>query len=81
MVRFFLSISVLLFSRFMGCRTTSPVILNEHAVSYSEVQEIARSHQARIHSMAGEGRISIETPQSPKRFFYAVTPKTGFGSD
>jgi len=38
------------------------LIVGSRSISSSEVQEIARSHHARIHSLKGEGRISIETP-------------------
>ena len=62
MVRFFLF--TLCFSSLMliGCRTTSPLNLSTPSISYEEVQEITRSHHTHIHSMSGEGRISIETP-------------------
>lgn len=48
---------------FIGCRTTSTLNLSNRSVSYSEVQEIACNHHARIHTMTGEGEISIETPE------------------
>jgi outer membrane lipoprotein-sorting protein len=45
-----------------GCRTTSNLNLDSRSISSKEVQDVVRQHHARIHSMKGEGRISIETP-------------------
>ena len=45
-----------------GCRTTSTLDLARSPVSAARVQEIVRMHHAFIHSLKGEGRISVETP-------------------
>ncbi|RPI05552.1 MAG: DUF4292 domain-containing protein [Ignavibacteriae bacterium] len=65
-----LSLPVVLF---MGCRTTSTLKSGDYPISYSEVQETARSHHARIHSMTGEGRISIETPDIAQSGSFVLT--------
>jgi outer membrane lipoprotein-sorting protein len=57
----------------IGCRTTRPFILSDRSISYSEVQEITRSHHARIHSMVGEGRISVETPEIAQSGSFVLT--------
>jgi outer membrane lipoprotein-sorting protein len=56
-----------------GCRTTSLLKLSEHPVSWSEVQEVTRSHHIRIHSMSGEGQISIETPEIAQTGSFILT--------
>jgi outer membrane lipoprotein-sorting protein len=72
---FRLSIFTLCLSIFtlVGCRTTSPLNLSNHPISYSEVQEITRSHHARIRSMLGEGRVSIETPEIAQSGSFSLT--------
>ena len=65
-----LCVSLLLF---VGCRTTSSLNLDERSISYSEVQEVTRSHHAHIHSMVGEGRISIETPEIAQSGSFILT--------
>ena len=57
----------------VGCRTTSPMNLSNHPISYSEVQEITRSHHAHIHSMWGEGRVSVETPEIAQSGSFILT--------
>jgi outer membrane lipoprotein-sorting protein len=56
-----------------GCRTTSSLNLGERSFSYGEVQEVMRSHHAHIHSIAGEGRISIETPDISQNGSFTLT--------
>jgi outer membrane lipoprotein-sorting protein len=73
MARFFVFTFSLIMFTLLGCRTTSPVILNEHSISFEEVQEVARRHHAHIHSMSGEGRISIETPQVAQSGSFILT--------
>ena len=58
---------------FVGCRTTRPLNLNDHPISYLEVQEISRNHHMHIHSMVGEGRISIETPEIAQSGSFTLT--------
>jgi len=62
MVRLILVVFCISLLAIEGCRTTSSLNLGERSFSYGEVQEVMRSHHAHIHSIAGEGRISIETP-------------------
>jgi outer membrane lipoprotein-sorting protein len=45
-----------------GCRTTSTLNLSNRSISSKDVQDAVRQHHARIQSMKGEGRISIESP-------------------
>jgi outer membrane lipoprotein-sorting protein len=47
--------------------------LSNHSISYSEVQEITRSHHARIQSMSGEGRVSVETPEIAQSGSFILT--------
>jgi outer membrane lipoprotein-sorting protein len=68
LVTFFISLLAL-----EGCRTTSSLNLGERSISYGEVQEVMRSHHARIHSIAGEGRISIETPDISQNGSFILT--------
>jgi outer membrane lipoprotein-sorting protein len=56
-----------------GCRTTSLLKLSEHPVSWSEVQEVTRGHHERIHSMSGEGQISLETPEIAQSGSFILT--------
>ncbi len=56
-----------------GCRTTSSLNLRERSISYGEVQEVMRSHHTRIHSISGEGRISIETPDISQNGSFILT--------
>ena len=56
-----------------GCRTTSSLNLGDRSISYGEVQEVTRSHHALIHSIAGEGRISIETPEISQNGSFVLT--------
>jgi hypothetical protein len=58
---------------FVGCRTTSTLNLSNRSISYSEVQEVMRSHHANIHSMLGEGRISVETPEIAQSGSFVLT--------
>jgi hypothetical protein len=69
------SVFTLCFSIFalIGCRTTSPLNLGNRSISYSEVQEVTRSHHASIHSMLCEGRISIETPEIAQSGSFTLT--------
>ncbi|MCX6120857.1 MAG: DUF4292 domain-containing protein [Ignavibacteriales bacterium] len=69
------SIFLLCFSllTLIGCRTTRPLNLGDRPVSYLEVQEITRSHHAHIHSMTGEGRISVETPEIAQSGSFTLT--------
>jgi outer membrane lipoprotein-sorting protein len=69
------SIFILCFSllTLIGCRTTRPLNLGDRSVSYSEVQEVTRSHHAHIHSMLGEGRISVETPEIAQSGSFTLT--------
>jgi outer membrane lipoprotein-sorting protein len=73
MLRLFLVTLCLSILTLIGCRTTSPLNLGERSISYSEVQEVARSHHAHIHSMLGEGRISIETPEIAQSGSFILT--------
>ena len=73
MIRVFLCSCCCVLFMFLGCRTTNSVVLNEHAVSYLEVQALARTHHAYIHSLSGEGRISIETPQIAQSGSFILT--------
>jgi hypothetical protein len=57
----------------VGCRTTRPLNLDGHSVSYSEVQEISQRQHAYIHSITGEGRISIETPEIAQSGSFILT--------
>jgi outer membrane lipoprotein-sorting protein len=56
-----------------GCRPTSHLSLGDHSISYSEVQEITRTHHAHIHSILGEGRISVETPEIAQSGSFILT--------
>jgi outer membrane lipoprotein-sorting protein len=56
-----------------GCRTTRSLDIGDRSVSFSEVQEIARNHHAHIHSMRGEGSISIETPDIAQTGSFILT--------
>ena len=56
-----------------GCRTTSSLNLSDRSISYLEVQEVMHSHHAYIHSIVGEGRISIETPDISQNGSFILT--------
>ena len=73
MLRLFLFTLCLSIFALIGCRTTSSLNLAERSISYSEVQEVTRSHHAHIHSMVGEGRISIETPEIAQSGSFILT--------
>ncbi len=73
MFRFLIFILCFSFFTLVGCRTTSPLNLSNHTISYSEVQEIACSHHARIHSMLCEGRVYIETPEIAESGSFILT--------
>ncbi len=46
-----------------GCTTSSSVRTGSGSVNVREMQDAVRLNHARIQSMQGEGRISVETPQ------------------
>jgi Domain of unknown function (DUF4292) len=73
MFRFSLFAACLVILTLEGCRTTSPLKLADHSISYSEVQEVTRRHHAQIHSLTGEGRISIETPEIAQSGSFILT--------
>jgi hypothetical protein len=73
MFRFFFFILCLSILALMGCRTTRPLNLGDRSISYSEVQDITRRHHARIHSMLGEGQISVETPEMAQSGSFLLT--------
>jgi len=58
---------------FTGCRTTSTMNLGNRPISSSEVQDMVRTHHTRIHSMKGEGRISVETPDMAQSGSFSLT--------
>jgi hypothetical protein len=70
--RFLFSLCCVLLS-LTGCRTTSSLNLSSSSISYAEVQERSRSHHARIHSMMGEGQISLETPDMSQSGSFILT--------
>ncbi len=57
----------------IGCRTSSPLNLCNRSISYSEVQEMTQKHHAHIHSMSGQGRISVETPEIAQSGSFILT--------
>jgi len=73
MSRFSFLISCFSIIILVGCRTTSTLNLSDRSISYSEVQEITRSHHAQIQSMSGEGRISVETPEIAQSGSFILT--------
>jgi outer membrane lipoprotein-sorting protein len=62
MARYLLTILVFFILTFTGCRTTSTLNLGNRSISSEEVQDVVRQHHARIQSVEGEGRLSIESP-------------------
>lgn len=56
-----------------GCRTTSTLNLANRPVSSTEVQSAVRTHVQQIHSLQGEGRISIETPDIAQTGSFILT--------
>jgi outer membrane lipoprotein-sorting protein len=73
MNRFFFFALYISIITFVGCRTPSPLNLGNRSISYSEVQEVTRKHHTYIHSMSGEGRISIETPEIAQSGSFILT--------
>lgn len=61
------------FLLFMGCRTGSTLDLGNRSLSSIEVQETVRTHHSRIHSMKGEGSISVETPDIAQSGSFSLT--------
>ena len=55
----------------VGCRTTST--LNLSKISYLKVQEVMHNHHAHIHSILGEGRISVETSEFAQSGSFVLT--------
>lgn len=60
---------------FIGCRTTSMLNLGNRSVSSIEVQEVVRAQHTHIQSIKGEGRISVETPETANSGFFILTLK------
>jgi hypothetical protein len=73
MVQRFSFVLVLFFLSFIGCRTTSTLNLGNRSITSAEVQEIARTHHARIQTIQGEGRISVETPEIAQSGAFILT--------
>jgi outer membrane lipoprotein-sorting protein len=67
---FILCVSLLLLA---GCRTTRSLNLGDRSISFSEVQENTRNIHSHIHTMQGEGRISIETPDIAQSGSFVLT--------
>jgi len=57
----------------VGCRTTSMLNLGSRMISSTEVQEVVRENHARIQSLKGEGRISVETPEIAQSGSFILT--------
>lgn len=53
---------IVLISLLAGCSSGSTTNLANRTVSALEVQEIVKANQERMHSLRGEGRISVENP-------------------
>jgi outer membrane lipoprotein-sorting protein len=68
---FFVQLIIVL--AFIGCGTTHTLNLYNHPVSSEEVHGIIRSHIEHIHSMKGEGLISVETPEIAQTGSFIVT--------
>jgi outer membrane lipoprotein-sorting protein len=73
MVQRFSFILIFFFLSFIGCRTTSTLNLGNRSITSAEVQEIARTHHARIQSIHGEGQISVETPEIAQSGAFILT--------
>jgi outer membrane lipoprotein-sorting protein len=73
MVHRFSFLLVLFFLSFIGCRTTSTLNLGNRSITSAEVQEISRTHHARIQSIQGKGRISVETPEIAQSGAFILT--------
>ncbi len=73
MVQRFSFALVLFFLSFIGCRTTSTLNLSNRSITSAEVQEIARTHHARIQSIQGKGRISVETQEMAQSGAFILT--------
>jgi outer membrane lipoprotein-sorting protein len=58
---------------YTGCQTTSTLNLRDYSVTSEQVQEIARTHHARIQSIQGEGQISVETPEIAQSGAFILT--------
>ncbi|MGB2867912.1 MAG: DUF4292 domain-containing protein [Bacteroidota bacterium] len=55
-----------------GCASTGTTNLANRTVSAQEVQEIVRANQDRMHSLKGEGRISVENPSIAQSASFAL---------
>jgi outer membrane lipoprotein-sorting protein len=54
-------VSVVLLA-FVGCNSSRVATVGNRHISYEEVQEAVQHQQQYIHSLHGEGKISVETP-------------------
>ncbi len=57
-----LSFSLLVLLVFAGCTSSHVAVVANRHLSYKEVQEAVQHQQQYIHSLYGEGKISVETP-------------------
>jgi outer membrane lipoprotein-sorting protein len=73
MKRLFFIVLILFTQMLIGCRTPSTLNLGDRSISSVEVQEIVRTHHSRIHSMKGEGRISVKTPDIAQSGSFILT--------
>lgn len=73
MDRVFPFIAILLAFVLVDCRTTSTLNLHNRSISSVEVQEVIRTHVEKIHSLQGEGRISVETPEIAQTGSFILT--------
>jgi outer membrane lipoprotein-sorting protein len=73
MVQRFPIVIFLFLLSYSGCRTTSTLNISDRSITSAEVQEIARTHHARIRSMKGEGRISFQTPEITQSGSFILT--------
>lgn len=55
-----------------GCASHSTINLGSRTVSSDEVQEIVRVNQGRMHSLKGEGRITVENPNLAQSGSFAL---------
>jgi outer membrane lipoprotein-sorting protein len=61
-IRLSFSIVAFVMLSFVGCTSSHVATLNLRRISYEEVQEAVQHQQHAIHSLYGEGKISVETP-------------------
>ena len=57
-----LSLMSVVLLTFVGCTSSRVATVGNRRISYEEVQEAVQHQQQYIHSLYGEGKISIETP-------------------